>query len=335
MNKSPRIKKKIKTVFRIIIIGVMVVFAFMAYFFISNEAPILDGEVDYGVPYNSSQTLDVYRPVGHQPDFSPVIIYIHGGAWIVGQKESINMNRFNRAVKSLREQGYTVIAPSYTLAKKDLPPFPQSIIDIYEVLEWIKSHAEDYRLDPDHIGVLGESAGAHLALMVAFTRPSDFGLNYEKAPLRYVVDIYGPSQLKSLYHTQINDSIKSLLYKLPESFRGQLDISELIFGVDPKKDSVRANAIMRKYSPIYYLDTADPPTLIIHGDGDLIVPIDQSYLLKAELDSLGIMSEFHALSGGVNHSFFGATDAQKDSVQQWVVSFIMQFKPFEERKPIY
>lgn len=262
-------------------------------------------------------------------DRSPVLVFIHGGAWIAGRKESINVNRFNQSINRLRNEGYVIITPNYTLAKIGHSPFPQCIIDIYQALEWIKSHAEEYQLDLNNLGVFGESAGAHLAMMIAYGQPSDFGLSHSITPINYVVDIYGPSHLENLHHFQTTDSVKSLLYKLPEKLRSQLDISELVIGVDPKKHPEQANQIMATYSPINYLSSTAPPTLIIHGDADIVVPIYQSELLIKSLDSLKVEKEFHFLTGEINHAFIGASDAQKDSIQKWTADFILkQYKTY-------
>ncbi|MFY0627425.1 MAG: alpha/beta hydrolase [Reichenbachiella sp.] len=295
----------------------------LLYFFVKNDAPILKGDVKYGIPFNKEQTLDIYFPTSQLDEFSPVIVFIHGGAWIAGRKESINLNRFNGCINALREQGYTVITPSYTLARKGKSPFPQSIIDVFESLNWIKENANLYNFDVNNIGVFGESAGAHLAMLVSYAKPSAFNLNLDYIPIRYVVDVYGPSHLESLYMSQTTDSLKSVLYKLPEGLREFADISEVLIGFDPKKYPQKASDIMNLYSPLNYLEKDLSPTLIIHGDADIVVPIDQSLLLKNGLDKFSIENQLHIVTQS-NHGFIGATDVQKDSIQQWIAEFIIE-----------
>lgn len=329
MKNSVKFKKKVKSILGGIAVIIILSFCGIGLFFFNNDAPILLGEIEYNVSYNQEQTLDIYHPTQSKLDRSPVLVFIHGGAWIAGRKESINVNRFNQSINRLRNEGYVIITPNYTLAKIGHSPFPQCIIDIYQALEWIKSHAEEYQLDLNNLGVFGESAGAHLAMMIAYGQPSDFGLSHSITPINYVVDIYGPSHLENLHHFQTTDSVKSLLYKLPEKLRSQLDISELVIGVDPKKHPEQANQIMATYSPINYLSSTAPPTLIIHGDADIVVPIYQSELLIKSLDSLKVEKEFHFLTGEINHAFIGASDAQKDSIQKWTADFILkQYKTY-------
>lgn len=78
---------------------------------------------------------------------------------------------------------------------------------------------------------------------------------------------------------------------------------------------------MRKYSPILYVDSGAPPTLLIHGDADQIVPVEQSLALDRRLEDLGVEHELHVLPG-VNHAFAGASAKQRSDIQGWIVSFV-------------
>jgi len=81
---------------------------------------------------------------------------------------------------------------------------------------------------------------------------------------------------------------------------------------------------MEDFSPVKYISTEAPPTLIIHGDYDQVVPFEQSITLKTILDSLDIQNEFHTLEN-VNHSLIGATLKQKEDIQGWLVNFILRY----------
>ncbi|CAE7410420.1 lytT [Symbiodinium microadriaticum] len=291
--------------------------AYLIYFFVSTDAPALKGYVQYHLPYNSEQTLDLYHPLAKVGDHSPVLLFIHGGAWISGSKLSVNNNRFNQVFNELRNQGYFIVSPDYTLAKNGQSPFPACITDTFEAVQWIRNHAEEYGWDLDRFGVMGESAGGHLALMASYAEPSVFGVDFDHLKPKFVIDVYGPTQMDSLYHASTTDSINALIQRLPASLAEQLDLARLLIGFDPKSYPKEAEELFNKYSPVNYIDSLAPPTLIVHGEADQVVPASQSKLLAQELDSVGVFRKEHYITGA-NHAFQGATDQQKVEMQDLV-----------------
>ena len=313
--------KKFIIIFLATIVGFT---ALLAFYFFRTDAPITDGNVVLHELYKDELSLDIYLPTGETVAKSPTILFIHGGAWIAGTNKSINFNRFNKAINDLRSKGYTVVSPEYTLAKNDVSPFPQCIEDIYEAAHWISENAELYNLDLNRFGVFGESAGAHLALMLAYADPADFNLDLDIPDIKYVIDVYGPTDLYSLYHSSTIDSINQFIEKLPGSLGQRLDLSKRLFGFDPELDSARTEQFTRKYSPVKYLGESGPPTLVIHGEDDQLVPVGQSQILINDLELLGLPYEYYTLPA-VNHGFIGATKEQKAMIQRWVYEFIMNY----------
>lgn len=299
----------------------LILFGAVAYYFIGNQAPIIQGEVKHHITYKEGHLLDVYLPTTKTQSKSPVIIYFHGGAWVTGRKEALNFNRFNGAINELRSSGYTIISPDYTLARDGQSPFPDCIIDAYDAIHWVEMHANDYQLDLNNVGVFGESAGAHIAMMTAFTPASSFAAQTNDIKFRYLIDIYGPADMDMLYHGPTLDTLGKYLNKLPASLQEHLDLSRRLFGFNPVEDSAKANEFMRRYSPINYLSQAAPPTLMIHGNSDRVVPLEQSEHLKKKLDSLNIPNELHLLDG-VDHGFIKANEQQRKQVQQWMIDFV-------------
>ncbi|MDW7693686.1 alpha/beta hydrolase [Flammeovirgaceae bacterium SG7u.111] len=318
-------KRRLKLFFRFISALLVIPLIGFGIFFYANEAPITQGKVAYNIPYSAKHTLDIYYPTSHTNEKAPVVLFIHGGAWIAGRKEAINVNRINGAINQLRKNGFTIISPSYTLARNNKSPFPQCIQDGFEAIQWISNNADNLQLDLDYFGVIGESAGAHIAMMNAFAQPSEFDLPYPKVDLDFVVDIYGPNNLDDLYHMQLLDSIDAVLQQLPPSVHEHLDLPKLLFGFDPQENPALTKEFTDHYSPIYYLNKNCPPVLIIHGNNDQVVPFMQSELLKKKLDSLGIENEFHLLEN-VNHAFAGANEVQKSEIQTWITDFILSRK---------
>ncbi|PIB34404.1 hypothetical protein BFP72_02700 [Reichenbachiella sp. 5M10] len=323
MPLSDKLKKRLKAIVILALTTSGLVIVWLAYFFIANEAPILQGEVLHHIQYSDTHKLDIYLPTTVVHDESPVVVYFHGGAWVMGRKEALNVNRYHGAINTLRNRGYTIISPDYTLADGTHSPFPGCVLDAYSALIWIQEHADTYGLDMDNLGLMGESAGAHIAMMAAYGQPQDFSLELEIPHINYVIDVYGPSDLELLYQSQMLDSLQSLLEKAPTAIRSELDITRQLFGFDPRSDSLKAVQFMQTYSPMQYITAQAPPTLIIHGNIDKIVPFPQSIALKERLDTLGIPYEFHELEG-TGHAFRQATPSQKDSVQLWLVDFIQR-----------
>lgn len=310
-----------KRVWTITVIILAVLIISLTYFVISNEAPITKGEVHYGIEYKEGLSLDLYTPTNSLFEEIPVVVFFHGGGWIAGRKESINMNRFNGAINMLRESGYAVITPEYTLATKTKSPFPDCIIDAFAAIKWIEDNYDQYHFDLKNIGAFGESAGAHIAMMVSYTDPIVFNADPPSISMNYVVDVYGPTDMNGLYNAQAVDSVKILLKKLPESITQYLDITQRIFGFDPDLDSIKTLAFMNNYSPLTYVGNNSPPTIIIQGSDDILVPLDQSVKMDSALTRSDVEHKLYVLEK-VNHAFFGASEAQMDSVQNWIVGFI-------------
>lgn len=314
-------RKTIKYTFLLLLITITGTSAGFVYFIFANDAPITKGKISYNVDFKEDLSLDIYHPTQIKHDKSPVVLFVHGGAWIAGRKESMNTNRVHGAINQLRDHGYTIISIEYTLARDGISPFPACIIDGFDAIEWIKNHSDSLNLDLSYFGIMGESAGGHIAMMNAFSDPADFGLSHPKPNFDYVVDIYGPSDIYELYHSDTADSIMAIIEELPEPINKHLNLAERVLGFDPKNDPERFVEISRIYSPVSYLNTELPPILMIHGNADQIVPLEQSLLLKGKLDSLNIDNELHILDH-TNHAFIGADDLQKSDIQQWIFDFI-------------
>ncbi|UXP32550.1 alpha/beta hydrolase [Reichenbachiella agarivorans] len=330
-RKNKKLKKKIKSILLASLLATCIVLCYLLFFFVSNKAPILQGTVEYQLEYKPGLHLDLYRPTNQVYTISPVLVYFHGGAWVLGRKEAININRFNDAINTLRENGYTIVSPAYTLAHEGKSPFPACIIDGFDALKWIKTHAQQYNLDLDNVNLMGESAGAQIAMMLSYSDPYDFGIDHSMPTIRSVVDIYGPSDLQSLYYSQSIDSLQSLLAKVPGSIAKNLDITQQICGFDPKSDSLRAQEFMAKYSPVRYITSQASPTLIIQGDADIIVPHSQSEILNQRLTDFGVDHAYYSLEG-MGHALRLATDAQKDSMQIWIPDFVMKHRYADNKK---
>ncbi|TPV93016.1 MAG: alpha/beta hydrolase [Myxococcales bacterium FL481] len=291
-------------------------------FFARHEAPILQGQVEFGVPYHGDQTLDVYLPTIRVDGPRPVLLFLHGGGWVTGSKETVNINRFNRAIGRLRDAGFAVVSPNYTLARNGRSPFPDCIHDVFAAVEWIRVHASRYRFDLDNLGILGESAGGQLGLLAAYAAPARFALDHPRVEVRYVIGVYPPTDLARLYRAENVVRVRQMVAELPGSLHERLDLARALFGFDPNEQPTRAQDILSRYSPREYASADAPPTLLIHGTVDSIVPFGQSERLHQELTRVGADNQLRSLPG-VGHAFSGATPEQRAAVQTWVVDWAL------------
>ena len=217
---------------------------------------------------NRTEKADLYLPTNlPQGTLCPAVIVIHGGGWGAGGKADKRERSFCMA---LVEHGYAAFSIDYHLSppKRTKEGWPQNIQDCKIAVRWLRQNALRYGIDPDRIGVMGGSAGGHLAALIGVTGP-DSGLE-PKEPLgevscrvSAVVDLYGP----------------------------------ILIGTGP----VPAGEIPPD-SPIKYLSQHSPPFLILHGTADKGVPIARSREFATALKKVGVEYELIEVEGA-KHSF--------------------------------
>jgi acetyl esterase/lipase len=124
-------------------------------------------DIPYRQGASKSWVLDLAAPVDDSISLRPAIVIVHGGGWRAGSKEDFV---YRSMMITYALKGYVTVSVEYRLTQE--APFPACIEDVKCAVRWLRAHAEEYRVDPDHIGAFGHSAGAHLALMLAMCPPS-------------------------------------------------------------------------------------------------------------------------------------------------------------------
>jgi len=224
------------------------------------------------------QKLDLYLPEKAEGPL-PLIIWIHGGGWQSGSKENCLPLRSGFVLK-----GYAVASINYRLSGD--APFPAQIEDTKSAIRWLRAHAKEYRLDPDHIGVWGSSAGGHLVALAGTSggeKSFDVGEILEvSSRVQAVCDFYGPTDLNAFVATPGYE--RHAKADAPEV--------KLLGGtIQDNPDKVA------RLNPVTYVSPDDPPFLILHGDKDPVVPIGQSRLLLEALQKAGVAVEFKVVEG--------------------------------------
>ena len=217
----------------------------------------------YKTVNGAALTLDLYCPEKVSGP-APVIVWIHGGAWRRGGKRKC-------PAVALVPDGYAVASIDYRLSST--APFPAQIEDCKAAVRWLRANAAKYNLDADRIGVWGMSAGGHLAALLGTSggvpelEGSGDNMQYSSR-VQAVCAVAGPTNLPDL--TNVGPKRMSAI--------------EGLLGGPLEKDKAKAIAA----SPIHYVSKDDPPFLIVHGEGDRVVPVEQSQRLYEELRKAGV-----------------------------------------------
>ena len=224
------------------------------------------------------QKLDLYLPEKAGGPL-PLILWVHGGGWQAGSKDQCPPLR-----GGYLERGYAVASIGYRLSGHAV--FPAQIEDCKSAIRWLRAHAKEYSLDPQRFGVWGSSAGGHLVALIGTSgdvKEFDAGANPDQSSrVQAVCDWYGPTDFTVFVTTPGYESHATA--SSPEA--------NLIGGavMENKDKAARVN-------PITYVDKKDPPFLIMHGDKDPTVPINQSQLLFDSLKKAGVSAHFHTIHG--------------------------------------
>lgn len=234
----------------------------------------IERDITYSTVDGVELKMDIYVP--HQrSEPTSTVVYIHGGGWRMGDK-----GRGQRlpGLRELITRGYILALVNYRLAPKYT--FPAQIEDVKCAVRWLRAHAADYNLDPQRIGAWGGSAGGHLAALlgVADARAGwDVGPYLDQiSAVQAVVDMFGPTDL-----TLIEDRVTR-----PGAHVIQTWLIEKAFGTTEADAS-----ILRQASPLTYVSPTSPPFLIMHGERDRIVPINQSERFFAALQAAHVSAE--------------------------------------------
>ena len=244
---------------------------------------IVHRDLAYVTNAHERQKLDLYIP--DEGENLPLIIWIHGGAWLGGSKERY-------APMEYLKSGYAGASIGYRLSQHAI--FPAQIEDVKAAVRWIRANAETYRLDPNRFAAWGASAGGHLVAMLGtsgditeFEVGENLGVSSQ---VQAVVNYLGPTDFLQMDAHRLSDG---LVHDAPDSPE-----SKLVGGpIQEHEDRVaRAN-------PITYVSKDDPPILIIHGDQDKLVPYHQSVLLKEALEAVGAPVILYKVEGGGHGGF--------------------------------
>jgi acetyl esterase/lipase len=222
-----------------------------------------------------SLRLDLFVPSGKGPH--PVVLSVHGGSWTSGSREQ------GLGIVQL-ERGYAVANIDYRLAPESV--YPAQIHDCKAAVRWLRANSGRFNLDPGAIGVIGLSAGGHLAAILGTSAGVDelegieLGNDGYSSRVQAVVDYFGPSDLLKLK--------SQALSCMPGDPYDPTEPPSLLLGCTLPECPDKAAAA----NPITYVTPDDPPFLLLHGTSDCLVPWQQSQILHDALRKAGVPSRF-------------------------------------------
>jgi acetyl esterase/lipase len=247
------------------------------------DAYAVTPNVAYSIQSNYESKLDVYRPrAANSP--TPTLIYIHGGGWVAGSKETA----FFRTMPYLR-RGWAVVNVEYRLGRHALAP--AAVEDCLCALRWVLRNAKTYNFDTSKIVVTGHSAGGHLSLSTGMFGDTD-------------LDRQCPGTEKLRVAAIVN-------------WFGITDVPDLLDGDNQKSYAVawlgsmpNRNEVARRVSPAFHVGAITPPTITIHGDADPTVPYQHGVKLHEALSKAGVKNKLVTVPGGKHGGFPAAENAR-------------------------
>jgi len=224
-------------------------------------------ESSFRAPVDPKQTLDLYVPPGEGP--FPLIIWIHGGGWHSCDKST-------DAAPQFLEAGFALASVDYRLTSSGAP-FPAQIEDCFSALDWLRRNGAKYKLDTQRIGLLGHSAGAHLAALIVTTAGTGLFSDIASPPVQAAVLWSGPFDLGRERGHWPSDTF---VWNPEDPF------CKTFFPSGTYDD-----AFARSASPASYIRAGLPPMLLVHGGKDGMVPPGQALAFAEALRGRGVNAQ--------------------------------------------
>jgi len=245
-------------------------------------------DIAYAAVDGRELLLDVYLP--NAVSNPPLIVYVHGGAWRGGSKEM-------PPIAALVEDGFAIASLDFRLSGEAM--FPAQIHDIKAAIRYLRGNSTRFGYDASKLAILGSSSGGHLVALMGVTNghdalEGDLGdyLN-QSSDVQAVVSYYGASNLTSI-----------LAQSTPHGLRVRVPALDLLIGGQPED----VESMARLASPVFHVDANSAPLLMLHGDQDPQMPINQSHELHNAYKQLNLAVEFEVVHGAAHggEAFYNA-----------------------------
>lgn len=237
-----------------------------------------------GIPYaevdGQELALDLYMPA--DVERPPLLVFVHGGAWRFGSRDSVS-------TIDLVDEGFAIASVSFRLSP--VAPLPAQVHDIKGAIRFLRAHAEEYGYDASRIGITGVSSGAHLAALVGLTNGSE------------------PHEGTVGGNTGISSDVQAIVSYFPATNLTSILDQSTPFGLNLREPAIELLLggplaekmdLARFGSPVFQVDANDPPLLLLHGDQDPQMPINQSHELHGVAKEHGLDVQFEVVHGAAH-----------------------------------
>jgi len=242
----------------------------------TDPTPTVHRDIEFHETPERTLSLDVYEPAAGGP--RPTVVVFHGGGFRSGEKE-----QSAEQARTLAGEGYAVVTPEYRLSGE--ATFPAALIDAKAAVEWCRAEGDGYGIDPRRIATAGYSAGANLAALVSVTANEP---GFEPAAYPGTSSAVAAAVgWAGLYDCRAFDE----------------DLEVLVDYLGGTREEVPE--AYEFASPMGQTDVRTPPTLVVHGDADETLPIEQARRYADAVDALST-AEFVVIEGG-SHDFSAAS----------------------------
>ncbi len=237
-------------------------------------------DIEFAKVSEQSLKLDLYLPRTNA--VAPLIVWVHGGAWRSGSKSDMPLGK-------LVEDGYAVASVDYRLSTQ--AKFPAQVHDIKAAIRFMRGHGEQLRVPVKKILIAGDSAGAHLAALVGVSNGhaelegAVGNDSKQSSDVQGIISFYGGANLTTI-----------LKQSTPHGLSVRVPALDLLLGGQPEDKPDLA----RLASPVFHVDAHDPPLLLLHGDQDAQMPINQSHELAGAYQKAGATVQFEVVHGAAH-----------------------------------
>ncbi len=262
---------------------------------------VVKKEVDF-LGSDRKEKMDLYLPTLEGDETFPGVLIIHGGGWAIGDKADA---RERQIATTLASAGFVVASVNYRLASKDAgPSYPTNVHDVKTAIRFLRVHAKEYHLNPDHLGTIGGSAGGHLSMLMAWTGdepkldpPLYPGISTK---IDAVVDLYGVPDMRLGLSGSKSPSGKGWIGKTPDEEPVLYDL----------------------LSPVKLVKKEGAPVYILHGTKDTTVPIEQSEALVKALKEVGANYTYEIVKDAP-HTFL--IDSKYGDYREKIIEFFKKY----------
>jgi acetyl esterase/lipase len=264
----------------------------------ASEAVRVVKDVQYASVDQHALRLDLHLPSGKTR--APLIVWIHGGAWRSGSKNDL-------PIRKLVAEGYPIASVDYRLSTE--ARFPAQIHDIKAAIRFLRAHANEWQLSAKKIVIAGDSAGAHLAALVGVSNENRelegvIGDNVRaSSSVQGIISFYGAANLQTI-----------LKQSTPHGLSVRVPALDLLLGEQPEQ----VPDLAKLASPVFHVDKHDPPLLLLHGDQDPQMPINQSHELCGAYQRVGAPVEFVVVHGAAHGGAMFYDDERLEIVKRFL-----------------